>query len=248
MLGQDQAQESHEHNVIVRLANTQSEIEQAQRLRYAVFAQEMGAKVHSVDGRDVDQYDPFCQHLIALDERTGAVVGCYRLLTARGAQALGQWYSQTEFDLRNIEHLLPDTVELGRACVHKDYRTGAVMLMLWAGLVKFMQDNALKYMIGCGSMSMQDGGDVAASLYHKLAKHHLCPEHWRVFPRNPIDLSQFNPHLNVPTPPLIKGYLRAGAYICGEPTFDPDFNTADVLILMTLDRLDDRYFKHLSRG
>ncbi|MBE2895367.1 GNAT family N-acetyltransferase [Pasteurellaceae bacterium HPA106] len=248
MLEHDLTSEKHEHAIVVRLANTQSEIEQAQRLRYTVFAQEMGAKVHSVDGRDVDQYDAFCQHLIAVDERTDDVVGCYRLLTARGANALGQWYSQTEFDLRNIEPLLPDTVELGRACVHKDYRTGAVMLMLWSGLVKFMQENQLKYMIGCGSMSMHNGGDVVASLYRKLAKNYLCPEKWRVFPRNPIDLSQFDSHLAVSTPPLIKGYVRAGAYICGEPTFDPDFNTADVLILMTIDRLDDRYFKHLSRA
>ncbi|MBE2893746.1 GNAT family N-acetyltransferase [Spirabiliibacterium falconis] len=247
MLPQQSSSEKVDHTVVVRLANCQQEIEQAQRLRYAVFAEEMGAKVQSIDGRDVDQYDPFCQHLIAIDTQLNTVVGCYRLLTQAGANALGQWYSQTEFDLRNIEPLLPDTVELGRACVHKDYRTGTVMLMLWSGLVKFMHDNQLKYMIGCGSMSMQHGGDRVASLYRKLAQHYLSPPQWRVFPRNPIDLTQFNHDLHVATPPLIKGYLRAGAYICGEPTFDPDFNTADVLILMSIDRLDERYFKHLSR-
>lgn len=237
----------NELHIVVRLAQNQDEIEQAQRLRYQIFALEMGANLHAVEQRDVDKYDDYCHHLIAKDEKSGFVIGCYRLLIKQGAQEVGGWYSQTEFDLSRIEHLLDQTVELGRACVHKDYRSGSVMLKLWAGLVKFMQEYKLAYMIGCGSISMQDGGDHVASLYRKLAQKYLAPEEYRVFPRNPFDLSQFRQDLVVPTPALIKGYLRAGAYICGEPTVDPDFNTADVLIMMTASNFKNNYLKHLSR-
>ena len=117
--------------LVVTLASTQAEIEDAQRLRYEIFAKEMGAKISSINGLDIDKYDEHCQHLIVKDEDNGCVVGCYRLLTIDGARKVGGWYSAGEFDLSRIEHVLERTVELGRACVHKDYRNGGVVLLLW---------------------------------------------------------------------------------------------------------------------
>ena len=234
--------------LVVTLASTQAEIEDAQRLRYEIFAKEMGAKISSINGLDIDKYDEHCQHLIVKDEDNGCVVGCYRLLTIDGARKVGGWYSAGEFDLSRIEHVLERTVELGRACVHKDYRNGGVVLLLWTRLVKFMQLENLSYMIGCGSISMSDGGHTAASLYRKLEKKYLSPLEYRVFPHVPVQLDKLKQDLEVSTPALIKGYLRAGAYICGEPAWDPDFNSADVLIMMPITRLDERYLKHFCRG
>ena len=131
----------------VALARCDADIEEAQRLRYKVFAEEMGADIKSDNGLDVDKYDEYCRHLIVRDEDSGRAVGCYRLLTEEGARALGGWYSESEFDLARIRHLLPHTVELGRACVHRDYRHGGTVMLLWSGLVKFMQAERLEYMI-----------------------------------------------------------------------------------------------------
>lgn len=249
MLHRDTRGESsaQQNRLTVTLARCDADIEEAQRLRYKVFAEELGANIQSADGLDRDRYDEYCRHLIVSDEDSGRVVGCYRLLTAAGARALGGWYSESEFDLSRISHLLPNTVELGRACVHRDYRHGGTVMMLWSGLVKFMQDEKLEYMIGCGSMSMADGGHFAASLYRKLAQQYLCPPEYRVFPHLPLPLQALQKDVPAECPALIKGYLRAGAYICGEPAWDADFNCADMLIMMPMSRVNPRYLKHFVK-
>ena len=234
----------HLPRLAVGLARCEADIEAAQRLRYKVFAEEMGANISSHDGLDVDHYDEFCQHLIVRDVDASRVVGCYRLLAAPAARAANGWYSANEFDLGRIKHLLPNTVELGRACVHRDYRHGGTIMLLWSGIVKFMQAQKLEYMMGCASVGMADGGHFAASLYQRLASKHLCPPEYRVFPRLPLPLQALRHDVPAECPALIKGYLRAGSYICGEPAWDAQFNCADMLLLMPLSRLNTRYLKH----
>lgn len=201
----------------VRLAENQQEIEAAQRLRYQVFAEELGADIQSGNGLDIDEYDEHCHHLLAFDDATGEVVGCYRLITAESAQAVGSWYSEHEFDLSPLKEILPQTVELGRACIHPDYRNGGLIMLLWSGLVKFMRDESLRFMIGCGSISTTDGGHEAAGLYHVLKEKYLAPPQWCVRPLNPLKWETLNPVANPVCPSLIKGYLNAGAWFCGEP-------------------------------
>lgn len=230
----------------VRLAETRQEIEAAQRLRYQVFAEEMGAEIEAVDGRDADAYDEHCRHLLAFNDATGEVIGCYRLITEEGARAVGSWYSEHEFDLAPLAGILPQTVELGRACIHPDYRNGGIIMLLWSGLVKFMKDYDLRFMIGCGSISMADGGHQAAGLYHALKEKYLAPEQWRVRPLNPLKWGTLTPAENPESPTLIKGYLKAGAWFCGEPCVDEAFNCADVLILMDITRLSDRYLQRFA--
>ncbi len=231
----------------VSLARDEHEVAEAQRLRYKVFAEEMGANITAVDGLDVDHFDPFCRHLIARDRESGRVIGCYRLLTAEGAKAAGGWYSAAEFDLTRLQHVLPQTVELGRACVHQDYRSGSTITLLWAGLVQFMQQQDLGFMIGCGSISMADGGHFAASLFTQLQQKYYAPPEYRVFPKNPLPIHALQRDLAVECPALIKGYVRAGAYICGEPHWDADFNSADVLVMMPMSRLNPRYARHFLK-
>ncbi|MCP1660522.1 GNAT family N-acetyltransferase [Neisseria perflava] len=230
----------------VRLAETQQEIEAAQRLRYRVFAEELGADIKSDDGCDVDRYDAHCDHLLAFDEATGEVVGCYRLLTEEGAKAVGAWYSAGEFDLSPLAGIMQDTVELGRACIHPDYRHGGLIMLLWTGLMKFMKEKNLRFMIGCGSVSTLDGGHDAAGLYHALKPKYLAPEQWRVRPLNPLKWEKLTPSANPECPPLIKGYLKAGAWFCGEPCVDEAFNCADVLIMMDISQLNNRYLQRFA--
>ena len=225
-------------------AHSASEILDAQRLRYRVFAGEMGANLPSrIPGVDHDIYDPFCQHLVVRDTQSGEVVGTYRILAPESARQVG-YYSENEFDLTRLQHLRPRLVEIGRSCVHPDYRSGATIALLWSGLAQFMVDHAYDYLMGCASISMADGGHAAASLYNRLAATHLGPQEYRVFPRCPLPLAALQQDRPAEVPPLIKGYLRAGAWICGEPAWDPDFNTADLPILMPISRISNRYAKH----
>ncbi len=226
----------------VGLARSADEILEAQRLRYRVFAGEMGARLTTrIAGVDQDIYDPWCEHLVVRDDVLGEVVGTYRILAPINARRIG-YYSETEFDLTRLQHLRPRLVEAGRSCVHPDYRDGATIALLWAGLARYMQENGYIYLMGCASISMSDGGHTAASLYRRL-QDHLGPIEYRVFPRCPLPLDSLRQDDIVEAPPLIKGYLRAGAWICGEPAWDPDFNTADLPILLRMSKVEGRYAK-----
>ena len=231
----------------VSFALNPSEIAEAQRLRYKVFAEEMGANIASNDGIDVDGFDAYCDHLLVRESVTNEVVGTYRILNPTMANEAGGYYSSGEFDISRLQNLFDRTVEVGRACVHPDYRHGGTITLLWAGLAKYMQTHRYEYMIGCGSVCMADGGHMAASLYQRLQKDYLSPPEYRVFPRCPLPLEALQNDLEVVCPPLIKGYLRLGAYICGEPAWDPDFNTADMLVMLPLSRLNRRYATHFFK-
>lgn len=228
----------------VGLARSENDILEAQKLRYRVFAEEMGARIETrIAGVDHDIFDPFCDHLIVRDEDTSEIVGTYRILPPDAAKRIGSYYSEQEFDLWRLHHLRPRMVEVGRSCVHPDYRTGATITLLWAGLAEYMTKGGYDSLIGCASISMADGGHSAASVFSGLGEH-MCPLEYRVFPRNPLPLEALRRDLPAELPPLIKGYLRVGAWVCGEPAWDADFNTADLLVLLPMSRMNPRYLKH----
>jgi putative hemolysin len=221
------------------------EIKEAQRLRYKVFAEEMGANLAaSYEGLDVDEFDAYCDHLLIRDQETLKVVGTYRVLPPHKAQEIGRLYSDSEFDLTRLNHLRPKMVELGRSCVHADYRSGAVIMALWSGLAQYMQKHEYEIMLGCASIPMSDGGHFAASLYNSLSNDQMAPVENHAFPKLPLPLDKLNGGLQVDLPPLIKGYLKIGAKICSAPAWDPDFNTADLLTMMRLSDINPRYAKH----
>jgi putative hemolysin len=232
----------------VHLARSTTEVREAQRLRYRVFAEEMGARLQGAEpGIDEDLFDPYCDHLVVSDEETGEVLGTYRILSGLTAKRLGSFYSETEFDLARLANLRERSVELGRSCVHPDYRSGAVIALLWSGLAQYMQRHGYDYILGCASMSMTDGGHSAAAAFRRLSEKHLSPPEYRVFPRCPLLLQELRADVTPVIPPLIKAYLRMGAWVCGEPAWDPDFNTADLLMMLTFSRVDQRYAKHFMR-
>lgn len=242
-------QSSMQPQLKVYWAKHLDEVREAQRLRYTIFAGEMGAKLsNSLANHDIDRFDDFCEHLLVRDEATGQVVGTYRLLTPVQAQRAGGLYTETEFNIDALHTLKPSMVELGRSCVHADYRSGAVIMALWGALAQFMFRNQLSSMVGCASIPMlyqgRISGDAAASVWSQVATAHLADPAWHVHAHTPLPLAQFNGSLDVEPPALIKGYLRLGARVLGAPAWDPDFNTADLPMLLRVDDMPARYKKH----
>jgi len=224
------------------IARNAAEVQEAQRIRFKVFAEEMGAKLPNAQiGLDIDRFDQHCDHLLVRDGESQKVVGTYRILPPEKAVTAGGYYSETEFDMSRLEHLRSRMAEVGRSCVHEDFRDGATIMQLWSGLANYITQHGHDYMIGCASISMADGGHYAASVFNKIYKLHQAPAEYRVFPHCPLPLAALNQDLEVSIPPLIKGYLRLGAYIAGEPAWDPDFNCADVFILLPVARMNSKY-------
>lgn len=239
--------------IVVSWARHLDEVREAQRLRHAVFAGEMGATLsRELPGHDVDLFDDYCEHLLVRDGSSQEVIGTYRVLTPTQARRVGSFYSDTEFDLTRLRFLRERMVELGRSCVHKDHRHGGVIMALWGALAGFMVRNQLDTMIGCASIPMQHpgphgmvgGGHAAASIWHKLKDTHMASVEFHVRPRLPLPIAQLDTTLDVEPPALIKGYLRLGAKILGAPAWDPDFNSADLPMIMRINDLPHRYRKH----
>ncbi|MFM1908170.1 MAG: hypothetical protein RLZZ591_1847 [Pseudomonadota bacterium] len=247
--GADERQAGLSGGIEVSWARHYDEVRAAQRLRYNVFAKEMGARLDtSVPSHDVDLFDDYCEHLLVRDQETREVVGTYRVLPPAQARRVGSTYSDTEFDLVRLRALRPTMVELGRSCVHADYRHGGVIMALWGALAEFMVRNQLDTMIGCASIPMLHNGvisgDVAASIWQQVKQTHMAGVEFHVRPRLPLPIEQLDSSLQVEPPALIKGYLRLGARVLGAPAWDPDFNTADLPMMMRINDLPTRYKKH----
>ncbi|MEU8260183.1 GNAT family N-acyltransferase [Micromonospora sp. NPDC048999] len=243
----------------------------AQRLRHEVFATELGATLHlGAAGIDTDEFDAHCDHLIVLREGTDEVVGTYRLLPP-GRTA--RWYAEGEFELTPLAPLRDDLVEAGRSCVHPDHRSGAVINLMWAGICRYLHLRGSRWLGGCASVPVADGGAAAAEVWGQVTARHLAPPPLRVTPHRPWFAEAppaIDPDLllgdtrsrrggraerELPAaerralvPPLLRGYLRLGAWVCGEPAYDPDFGCADFYVLFSLDRMNPRYLRHFLGG
>ena len=238
-------------SIQVSWARHLDEVRAAQRLRYQVFAVEMGARLDcKIPGHDIDLFDDYCEHLLVRDEATSEVIGTYRALTPTQAKRAGGTYSDIEFDLTRLRSLRSRMVELGRSCVHADHRQGGVILALWGALAQFMSRNQLDTMIGCASIPMQHSGTpsghAAASIWRQLRQTHLAAIDWHVTPRLALPVERLDDSLAVEPPALIKGYLRLGAKVLGAPAWDPDFNSADLPMMMRIADLPSRYRKRFD--
>ena len=237
--------------VKVSWAKHQDEVREAQKLRYQVFVNEMGARMPvTMAGHDIDLFDDYCEHLLVRDGVSNAVIGTYRVLTPVQAKRVGGTYTDTEFDLTRLRFIRERMVELGRSCVHKEHRHGGVILALWGALFEFMARNQLDAMIGCASIPMLHNGmisgDAAASMWKQLSKSNMASVEFHVRPRLPLPIEELDSELPVEPPALIRGYLRIGAKILGAPAWDPDFNTADLPMLMQVKDLPHRYRKYFA--
>lgn len=229
----------------VRLAETSQEIEQCLRLRYRIFAQEMGARLSANnEGLDQDRFDEFCKHLIVVDNPSSKVIATTRLLVSEDAKASGFYYSQTEFNLDLILSQPGRFLEVGRTCIESDSRKGAVLAILWQGIADIVVKQKVDFLIGCASISLSHGDTYINSVMNVLRKKHFSPNNLRSNPLVPLRIDRKCVNENVVLPALLKGYLRQGAMICGEPHWDAEFNVADVFVLLPCEKMAHRYQRH----
>ncbi len=238
----------------VIIASNSSDIEAAQKLRYAVFCEEMGAKPTSDmahQKRDFDEFDDYCDHLLVVDHQPQGgyrVVGTYRMLRRENAEKFGRFYSESEFDISAIKNFNAPILEVGRSCVHPDFRSRAAMQLLWRGIGAYMNKFNIGLLFGCASFHGIDPQEhrVALSYLHHyhLAPPELCsvalPERFvdmNLMPKDVIDAKR----AFVGLPALIKGYLRLGGYIGQGAVVDADYNTLDVAIIVQSNLVSDKY-------
>lgn len=241
------------------LSNRSADIDAVQRLRYDVFGSEPGFRLATTpaafDGRDADRFDEHCDHLLVREELSGDVVGCYRMLPPTGAIAAGGLYSATEFDISGLDALRPQLVEMGRAVVRGDHRNGAVVLLMWAGILAYLDRSDYRYVTGCVSVPVDPGtGEVPGSgvrgVRDFVRKRHWAAPEYTVRPYRPVvvqgrGLDEIAPPAKAQVPPLMRGYLRLGAKVLGEPAHDPDFGVADFMAMLGKQDADMRYLQRL---
>jgi len=230
----------------VELATTIDDIQASQELRHRVFAGEMGAQVKGSSGRDEDRFDPFCHHLLVKETASGRVIASTRLLLGEQARKAGGFYSESEFEMQALHQLPGSTLEVGRTCVDPDFRQGAAIAVLWSGLADFIRQFEITHLFGCASIEMEDGGLVAQAIMNNVRQHAMSDQQWRVTPKNPLPALPAGSAevVSAPLPPLLKAYFRLGAVACGEPCFDPEFNCADILVLVDVEKMDASYTRH----
>ena len=221
------------------------DLKMVQKLRYKIFKKEMGANIKG--SLDKDTLDDYCEHLIIKDATNNQPIGTYRILTPYKAKEYGSLYTESEFNIGSLATIKNETIELGRACIDKKYRTGGVIMMLWAEIAKFMVTNKFRYLIGCSSVSVKDGGFNAANLYYQLKSHKQFLELADVYPLHPLPVEKLCNGENGTLPPLLNGYIRLGAKIIGKPAWDPEFQTADFLTLLDLENLPTKYKAHFLK-
>ncbi len=230
------------------IANTEEMIKEAQKLRFRVFAKEMGAKLKTEsEGLDYDEVDAYCDHLIVFDNESQKIVGYTRLLNQLQSEKLGRFYSESEFNLEKVLALPGRFLEIGRTCVDPDFRGGAVLTTLWSALVQYAIEGHYNYLLGCASITPGPSGFAVEAVYKSIDAKNIAPAHLLVTPKNPVPNFLRCDRDESGIPPLLKAYLRFGALICGEPCWDKDFNCMDMFILLPLDQIQDRYSKHYMR-
>ncbi len=231
-------------------------IESAQRLRYDVFSNEPGYTLTGQDaaGLDTDRFDEHCDHLLVREDNSGEVVGCYRMLSPTGAVAAGGLYTATDFDIQALDSLRPSLVETGRAVVRNDHRNGAVVLLMWAGILAYLDRCGYDYVTGCVSVPVtgdgQPPGTQIRGVRDFVLRRHAAPPEYRVHPHRPVaidgrSLDEIPAPARPAIPPLMRGYLRLGARICGEPAHDADFGVGDFPALLDKRHADTRYLRRL---
>lgn len=248
-------------SITIALAAAPAEIEAAQRLRYKVFYEEYGATPDDdmkKAGRDMDFYDSIADHLVVKDTALGtgpdAIIGTYRLLRRDIAEAHRGFYTSDEFDLGPLLEGDKAMMELGRSCVLAPYRTRAVLQKLWEGIAHYVAKYDIALMFGCASLHGTDPGVLKTKLAY-LYHYHLAPPalRTRALPHryvemNTMDKNDFSAKEQfMALPPLIKGYMRLGAYVGNGAVVDYQFNTTDVCIIMPTHMVTARYNKHYSR-
>ncbi len=237
---------SGEQHYTISVARDEDTIRESQKLRYRVFNEELRSPYHAEQGREVDGYDRYCDHLVARRTDTGEIVGTYRLLPPEGATRAGGLSSEALFDLSPHRALMPSLVELTRVCVHPDHRTGPVIAMLWAGTIRYMTNLRHAWLSGRMTFPLFDGGALAAACRdHVVAGGHIAPARYHVRPHTPWKPPVGDRRPSLPVPPKLRGFLLAGTWVCSEFAYDPQHDEVSLYLLLSLENTDPRRRKFL---
>jgi putative hemolysin len=233
----------------VRLAASEADVLAAQRLRQQVFAGECGADPSSPDRVEQEEFDDRCDHLIVWYHDGSTVmraVATCRLLPPHSNDAAPRAAgldANRQFGLMPLERLLNSTVEAGRGCVHPDHRSGAAVSLLAGGLARYLHLTGYRYLLGCASMDLSDGGRDAAAFWDLALTRHLAPAERRCRPRATLAIGGLARANRPSVPPLLRGYLRVGAKVCGPPAYNHSGHSADFLVLLDMRYADGRYLQ-----
>ena len=243
---------------LVKLAENPEEVEKAQRLRYEVFnlEQERGLKSAEKFGIDFDEFDEYCLHLLVLEKRSGGIVGTYRAHLGCIADSRKGFYSSREYEIHGLYKLADKCIELGRTCVSAEHRSGSAIGLLWGGIIELLVRANLRYMLGCVSLEETDP-KIGWALHEYISKKYSTSIEFTVIPRPGFKLERPPDHeiekvladetaLKKSIPPIFKGYLRLGAFICGDPALDREFGTIDFFVLVDINNVPIRYKRHFN--
>lgn len=239
--------------LVAEFITAEADIRTIQRLRYEVFCEEYQVTLPvnmTWNGQpiDADELDDHCLHLVVRDTASGDFVGYTRVLTSEQAAVLGHFYSSHEFRIDRIVNRPGRFLEIGRTCIHPEYRNGATIAVLWSFLARHMQENDYQYLFGCASISLTDGGMTYAGIMQVLRDQFMADDEFRVEPLLPLQVQETRmTEGKIAFPPLLKAYTRMGARICGEACWDPDFNVADVFVLLDIQQVASRYARHFLK-
>ncbi len=245
---------------LIKFAENKHEIEAAMRLRYDVFNGEQGKGLESAELEkiDCDEFDEHCLQLIIVEKKTSRIVGTYRVHLGVVAKAELGFYSAREYNIDGIDEIVDDVLEVGRSCVHPDFRNGSVIGLLWNGLSETLTRSGLRYILGCVSLETVDP-TIGWALYENFKRRDKLCKRLKATPVEGFelpapDLDEMNEFLGEKKvsllkniPPLFKGYLRLGVGVCGVPVLDKEFGTIDFLILLDCKNLPEKYIKHFFK-
>lgn len=233
---------------LIKTAQTPAELEMALCLRHEVFYEELLSRSQK-KALDVDKFDFICDHLLVMDKASGQCIGTYRFNSSLYSK---KFYSSTEFKMKKIKELPGNKLELGRACIHKDFRNGITISLLWAGISEYCKATGTKYMFGCSSIKTTDFYQIV-SVHKYLSDNFDSGKALRVKPRKKFKVKNLKKHLyffskvdsaykpglaRKLVPSLLKSYLKTGAVICGEPALDMDFKCVDFLTLLDIEKIN----------
>lgn len=242
-------------NFIVKTANTTAELHSALKLRHDVFIEELLHKKKK-SGMDTDKFDQRCDHLMIIDKRNNDLIGTYRLQSSLHTR---KWYTATEFHMKQIKKLPGNKLELGRACVHPDYRNGITIALLWEGIHAYMIASQTKYMFGCSSIKTMDREEIR-SIYYYLRNNGHTSDELKIRPKGRFNVPGLRRHVRKHSgtnmdqdfgiyrdkiPSLLNSYLKVGAKVCGVPALDRSFKCIDFLTLLDVDDLAKSYTRKM---
>jgi putative hemolysin len=238
--------ELEEDGFVVKTASSPAELKQVLALRHDIFIREWQGR-ETENGLDLEHFDFSGDHLMIIRKSDNLVVGTYRLLCSRFVE---RFYSQDEFQLDEFLSRPAEKLELGRACVHPEFRNGITIDLLWKGLAKYITASGSRYLFGCTSVKSVDPRFIE-QIYIELKGRDQWSQDYGILSTAKYRFDGFSFTGGTPTenshqlrqmlPSLLRSYLHAGASVYGEPALDRDFECVDLLTILDLEHLSRRF-------